>query len=285
MKEGVRAHKTLLNYRERMKLFYAYIQEYREDVENIEDVTPRVIKDYMDYMSERGNNKGTVFNFFRVLRTLLNWYERYTDYEYRSPLFKVDTPIVKVKPLPGIPVEDIKKMVQDCNGRNVVRDKAILQFLLDTGVRAFELLAVNLEDVDMVTGQVIVRHGKGDKERTVFFGTKTRTALRNYLKTRGEYKRPFDPLFMSDRDGRLTLSGLRQIVRRRAEAVGLPEPGLHDFRRAFCVTMYRNGVDLVTLSRLMGHSTLEVLKRYIKEDVADLARAHAQASPVDTKLR
>ena len=104
------------------------------------------------------------------------------------------------KHIAHLPVEDIKKMVQEYNGRNVIRDKAILQFLIDTGVHAFELLAVNLEEVDMVTGQVIVRHGKGDKEPTVFFGTKTRTALHNYLKTHGEYKRPFDPLFMSDRD-------------------------------------------------------------------------------------
>jgi len=62
MKEGVRAHKTLLNYRERLKLFYSYVQEEWPSVQNAEDVTPRVIKDYMDYMSARGNAKGTVFN-------------------------------------------------------------------------------------------------------------------------------------------------------------------------------------------------------------------------------
>lgn len=84
----------------------------------------------------------------------------------------------------------------------------------------------------------------------------------------------------------MTYETLRQLIRRRAEEAkltGIPYP--HDFRRAFAITLWRNGVDIVTISRLMGHSSLEVLKRYLAQDIDDLARTHSQASPVDTKLR
>ena len=81
--------------------------------------------------------------------------------------------------------------------------------------------------------------------------------------------------------GRLTYAGLRQVVRRRAEKAGIPEPGLHAFRRAFCLACLRNGMDLVSLQRLMGHADLSLLRRYADQSADDLHAAHARAGPVD----
>ena len=77
------------------------------------------------------------------------------------------------------------------------------------------------------------------------------------------------------------MSGLREIIRRRALAAGIEEPGLHDFRRCFAVQILRNGFDLVTLSRLMGHFTLTVTQRYLYLVEDDLRAGHQIAGPVD----
>ncbi|HET8685343.1 MAG TPA: tyrosine-type recombinase/integrase, partial [Methanosarcina sp.] len=81
----------------------------------------------------------------------------------------------------------------------------------------------------------------------------------------------------------LTYGGLRGIITRRSKQVGISTPSLHSFRRAFAINMLRAGVDLVTLARLMGHTSLTVLQRYLKQIPDDLRIAHAKGSPVDQR--
>ena len=75
-------------------------------------------------------------------------------------------------------------MNESCKGDLAERDKAIFYCLLDSGARAFEFLALNLQDVNLFTGAVQIRHGKCNKNRVVFLGAKNRRALNAYLKTR-----------------------------------------------------------------------------------------------------
>jgi integrase/recombinase XerD len=149
---------------------------------------------------------------------------------------------------------------------------------MDTGARAQEFISIDLEDVDLVTGVILIRHGKGGKPRTVFLGKKSRKALRTYLRSRQDNS---SALWVSKSNERLTYWGLRQIMRRRAEKAGVQKPSLHSFRRFFAITMLRNGTDLVTLARLLGHSDLQVLERYLNQLPEDLQAAHYKASPVD----
>jgi len=74
-------------------------------------------------------------------------------------------------------------------------------------------------------------------------------------------------------------------LRRRAELVGLKDiPTPHDFRRAFALIMLRNGVDIFALQKLMGHSDLQVLRRYLAQTDQDIQAAHLRGSPVDNNL-
>lgn len=100
------------------------------------------------------------------------------------------------------------------------------------------------------------------------------------MKTREEYFN-HSPLWVT-RDGfRLTYSGLRQIIRRRSIDAGIEAPGLHDFRRCFAIEYLRNGGDIFTLQKILGHSSLEMVKRYLALANTDVEAAHRKASPVD----
>ena len=84
----------------------------------------------------------------------------------------------------------------------------------------------------------------------------------------------------------MTYEALRCMLRRRAQLIGLKEiPTPHDFRRAFALTMLRNGVDVFALQKLMGHADLQVLRRYLAQTDQDMQAAHMRGSPVDNNFR
>ena len=82
-----------------------------------------------------------------------------------------------------------------------------------------------------------------------------------------------------------TALALRGLLRLRGYAAGLRQiPTPHDFRRAFALIMLRNGVDIFALQKLMGHSDLQVLRRYLAQTDEDIHTAHMRGSPVDSNL-
>ena len=117
----------------------------------------------------------------------------------------------------------------------------------------------------------------------MFVGATTRRALAAWLRYRPEDAPP--SLWLTQTGTALTRAGLFQAVRRRAVAANVPVPGMHDFRRAFAVNYLRAGGDVATLQRLMGHTDLRVINRYLRLLNEDLRHAHEQFSPVDNLKR
>lgn len=201
--------------------------------------------------------------------------------ENKNPINKVKIAQPSNEPLPGVSLESVKKLLDFCSNQ---RDKTIILFLVDTRVRRSELCDIDVQEVNFFNGAAQIRHGKWDKSRTVYVGRKCRRELKRYLRKRNKLE-PDSPLFATlKNETRLSPQGLREVIRRRANDAGIDEPGLHDFRRLFAVSCLRNGMNLVTLSRLMGHTTLEVTRRYLHLLDEDLRSAHREASPVDNAL-
>ena len=268
---------TLRGYGNEIRALLAWLDF--QGVISIEEMSADVIRKYLLSLKEHRNPGGQAAGY-RLIRQLTFWWERETDDEYKLPIRKVKPPKVNNQPLPGIKREAIEAMLDVCSGPTRERDRAVMLFLADTGVRASELTDLKMSDIDLVKGSAVIRHGKGGKRRVVYFGQKTRRELRKYLAQR-KHAGVEDALFARDDGDPLTFAGLRQIVRRRAAMAGLPEPGLHDFRRFFALNMLRNGADLISLARLMGHSGITVLQRYLYQVDADLQAIHAKASPLD----
>ena len=110
---------------------------------------------------------------------------------------------------------------------------------------------------------------------------KIRKSLKDYLNTR-ENLTEKSPVFLNDFDERLQIAGLRQIVIRLCKKAKLKGWGLHAFRRTFAITLYRKGVDILSISRLLGHTSIEVTKRYLNINNEDLRQTHLSNSPADS---
>jgi site-specific recombinase XerD len=116
---------------------------------------------------------------------------------------------------------------------------------------------MDLEDVNLITGEILIREGKGRKSRTFFIGHKSRKAMRNYLRLRNNN---LSALWVTnDQNERLTYYGLISMVVRRSRSEGVETPALHAFRRQFALSCLRSGMNVYHLQNLMEHSDLQVL--------------------------
>jgi len=168
------------------------------------------------------------------------------------------------------------------------RDHAILLFLLDTGVRAAELCRLCVADLDLkngsatITGKSRLNSGRG-KTRVVHFGRNTRKAIWEYLTTRKVGAN--EPVFATIGGSFLDRRHLGRHVKRLAERAGLKNVNPHRFRHTFAINYLRNGGDIYTLQSILGHTSLDMVRRYLRIAEADCADAHRRASPVDNWLK
>jgi len=162
------------------------------------------------------------------------------------------------------------------------RDRAMLEMLYSTGIRAAELLGLNVADVDF-TSETARVFGKGEKERLVPIGKTALRLIESYL--RGV--RPFlvrDPkesaLWLDKRGNRLPYAVLLRRVHVHAQRIGLDVTVTpHTFRRSCATEMIRAGANLYHVKDLLGHETLDTLRHYVKLNVNDLRKTLARCHP------
>lgn len=140
------------------------------------DITPNVIREYLLALGE-SSNRGGVHAHFRAVRAFFNWWEKETE-EFTNPIDKVSAPRPNNHPQPVVPIEDVMRLVDACNTSLAKRDEAVLLTLLDTGCRASEFLNLNIEDLDLINGEIRILHGKWDKNRTVYIGRNSRRKIK-----------------------------------------------------------------------------------------------------------
>jgi integrase/recombinase XerD len=276
------AEGTIRFYRQKIKLFSDYCDAL--SVKQISQINPSFLRQYLLYLEGSGHNAGGRHAAFRLLRAFFLWYEDEVEPQgWSNPIRKVKAPKVPVEPLEPVSFEIVTKMVKVCQHNSFAgdRDAAILLCLLDTGARANEFLSVNLDDINQARGDILIRQGKGRKPRTVYIGKLSKRALRRYLNNRKDDCTALWVTIPRHGSDRLSYDGLRGILTRRANEAGVEAPSLHDFRRAFALAMLRNGTDIFTLAKLMGHEGITVLQRYLKQTNLDTEEAHRRAGPVD----
>lgn len=276
---------TVYFYRRELSFFADFLLAQLPPVKDTGKILTVHIRAYLLELGKR-RNAGGVHCGFRSIRVFFNWYAREFEPEnWKNPILKVTPPKLSKAVIPGVPLADVKRMVDTTPSTEAgKRNKVILLALLDTGARASELCQMQVSDLNIQDGSIIIRHGKGDKRRMVFVGKKALREVIKYLRSRGTLK-PGDPLFLGMDGEPMTRNTLDDIIRLAAHRAGLKEiPSAHDFRRACALAMLRNGVNLITVSRYLGHATLTVTQRYLALIDDDLQAAHAMGSPVDRGL-
>jgi integrase/recombinase XerD len=215
----------------------------------------------------------------RNLRTFFNFATN-EGYILDNPMTRIPTPKspdIEPKALSDSVVQKIVHV-----SRKSPRDRAIVLCLLDSAVRATELCDLRREDVNLDTGVVQIRRGKGGKSRTAYIGPVTCRAIRVYLSRRKDD----DPvLFLSQRGGPLDRNSLRLLLYRLCDRAGVDRAGPHRWRHTAATSLARQGCSSWNLSKILGHSDTRVSNIYIWLNDHEVQAAHRRFSPVASVLR
>jgi integrase/recombinase XerD len=174
----------------------------------------------------------------------------------------IKPPRLDQKPVKELSDDELRRLIKACAGAGVrdKRDKAMVMLLRDTGLRAGELLALDIADVDLVGCIAVVRRGKGGRSRRSKFSATTAAAIDRYL--RSELNPSSGPLWRG-RDGRLTYTGLTNALRRRATAAGVKGFHVHRLRHSAAVRWLRAGGTEGGLMSQAGWKDRTMLDRYV----------------------
>ncbi len=259
---------TLEFYRHTAGRFLAWAE--KQGATSPKQIDASLVRQYLAMLTDNGRKDTTIHDNARAIRTLLRFW---ADEGYCDPV-RFEMPRLAKKRLPVLTAEELKRAIDACESK---RDKALLLFLADSGLRRSEVCRLNWEDVDMQTGLVKVRQGKGKKDRSAVISPTTRRALLQYRRTITVK----DALFLSRTGERLTGSGILLIFRRLSKRTGLTITP-HALRRTFAILSLRAGMDALHLQNLGGWSSLDMVQHYAQMVDEDLLQAHRQHSPIES---
>lgn len=284
---GLSVH-TVADYKNTITKF----QRYLERDPMMDQITPAQIAGFLAAQLDVTNK--TKLNYYVGLCALWTWAKREKLVQQHAP-HEVPAPKAEQREIQPYNESDIRallnhlarskrysrpgKKVSDHALPYAERNRAIILLLVDTGIRAEELCSIRIHQVDKRNQRILI-HGKGAKERHVAFSARTHQALWRYLTTRPDHKET-DPLFVVDSGWEFTRDRLLDLLQTIGARAGVKDVTVHRFRHTFAIQYLRNRGDPYTLQKMLGHSTLDMVKRYLAIAQSDVEAAHKLASPVE----
>ncbi len=237
---------------------------------------------FLKAVADSGVAAGTRHRRFREVRAFFSWCVR-MGYAPRNPWLAIRTPRLEYRVIRPFAAAEIESLLAVCDPATEFgcRNRALIWLLLDTGLRASEILRVELVDVDWAAQRIHVRHGKGRRQRVVPFGARPAVMLRAYLddfrgwapgclflRAVGRPRRP------------LHLFALTTLFDRLGARAGVADAHAHRFRHTFATWALEHHAREIDVQHLLGHATPHMLQRYAATyDATRAAEAHADFSP------
>ncbi len=248
-----------------------YLADYMEaeyGVRQIEEVRPFHIKHYLLLKEEAGRKPKYINDLLKVYKTFFRYLvnEEYLEKAPTAKIRNVRQPKVLIRTFSE---DEIRRMLNYCNGRDFVsiRNKALLSIFFDTGMRLNEVVTLKKEQIH---DEYILVHGKGNKERLVPVSPFLAKALLRYMAVRDSYfddrRIPEPYVFLSYRGKQMNQQYIGKMLKEIAAAVGVRKDirvSPHTCRHTFAHLQLKNGLDLYSLSRLMGHENIAITQRYL----------------------
>lgn len=240
---------------------------------SIDRATRRDIEGFLADGLDRGLAAATVGRRYRSLLQLYRWLLREGEIAV-SPMDGMSPPAQPLQPPPVIPEADLRRLLAVCAGPRFEdrRDTAMLRILATTGIRAGELIGLEVDDIDLRRATFTVL-GKGRRRRGVELLPKAAEALDRYLRLRRKHPHTASPMLWVGARGPLSTSGLRQLLERRCGQAGLPPINAHRFRHTFAHEAKVRGMNDDELMSVAGWTSPQMLHRYGRSAAAERARA------------
>jgi integrase/recombinase XerC len=285
------ADNTVSNYRRDLCDFRRFLLERGAALASAGDeVEPEAITtDHIrGYLSEamKTLSRATVQRRLFAIKAFFRWRESMAtpaSAAVASPARALRSPRAQRR-LPAIlPEDEVRRLIEadsEDGGPAALRDRAILETLYSSGLRVSELVGLNWRDVDDEVGMVLVRSGKGNKDRMVPIGEPALDALKAWRRAMPKAWELDGPVITNLRGGRLTTRAVENILAQRIVAAGLGSSITpHGLRHCFATHMLNAGADLRSIQEMLGHASLATTQRYTHVSVNHLKEVYRRAHP------
>lgn len=230
----------------------------------------------------RGLSIYTIHGYVRALSTFFRWAAR-EKLIPANPMEGLPRPKLPKSIKPRFDESDIKRLLATCAKASpalAARNRAIILLLLDSGLRASELVTLRLDYLDPELRRAHVT-GKGMKDRYVPIGNRTKQALWMYVNRHRPQPLRENYVFLGPKGFPLTANKLAHILTKLGERGGIKPCNPHRFRHTMARLYLRNGGDVMSLQQILGHEDLATTRIYVQLEREDIERTHERASPVD----
>lgn len=258
--------RTIENYRKQIQYLIDYVKQ-ENGITKVEEVEPCHIRAFLMMKYNQGRKPAYINDLLKAHKVYFR-YAKEEGYIAASPADKVKNMKLPKVVIRTFDKQEIKRMLRCYEGIDFVsiRNKTILLMLFDTGMRLSELTGLTEENIH---DDFILVHGKGDKERVVPKSPVLSKWLMKYIRARNacfgrEY---FETLFVSRYKSPLCKSMVAKIVKDAGEYANVRSDiriSPHTIRHCFCQQQLCNGLDLYSLSRIMGHENITITQRYLE---------------------
>jgi len=280
---------TLDWYRKRLGKFLAYFEDGR-----IADLTLNNARSFVAHLQDRETlydghpitperegklSPYTIHGYVRAIKAFGTFLEE--EGYCANPFKRLKRPEVPKNIIEVLTEDEIRTIEKSINPRCFLgaRMLAVFHTLLDTGIRADELLTLKIDSIDFKDQSMMV-HGKGDKERIVPFGATCKRTLMKYLIT-WRPESTTDYVILSVSGTPLTYDALAHLVKRLGEKNDVPRLHAHLLRHTFAVRYLLNGGDLMTLKLILGHEEISTTQKYLHLANQHIVARHHTFSPLD----
>ena len=222
-----------------------------------------------DLQEKRGLSKVTMDNLRRIYSSFFSWLED-EDYITKSPVRRIHKVRTDALVKEVLTDENIEVLRDSCHE---LRDIAMIDLLLSTGMRVGELVRINREDIDLHERQCVV-FGKGNKEREVYFNARAKIHLKKYLEQRTDDN---PALFVSLKNpyNRLTINGVEVRLRKLgAQANIATKVHPHKFRRTLATMAIDKGMPIEQVQKMLGHVKIDTTMHYAMVNQTNVKIAH-----------
>jgi integrase/recombinase XerD len=222
----------------------------------------------------------TQMSHLAALRFFFSWQVK-TGRLLLDPTLHLEYPRLP-RPLPrALKVAEVERLIRSLPKTLLgLRDRALLELLWGTGMRRGEVVRLQLTDVDFEERTILIREGKGGKDRVVPLGRKAKAVLLEYIEARPRLLRGSDPgaVFLGRHGQRLGVNHLSDHLRTLGKRIAV-KLAPHRLRHSCATHLLRGRADIRHIQRLLGHTSLQTTERYTKVEVADLRRVIARCHP------
>jgi len=275
------AKNTILSYKEDLGFYAKYLNGH-----NIESISRSSRDDIMDFMlaqKERGLSANSISRRLAAIKAFYRFLVRERILK-NDPTSLMEAPKLWKKIPETLSLNEVERLIAqpDIRNKTGIRDKAILEVMYATGMRASEVANLRLDNVNLDIGFVRCI-GKGDKERIIPLGRKAKAAIESYLaKSRPSFakKKEADVLFLSRLGKRISRQSLWKIIKKYARLAGIKkEMWPHILRHSFATHLLEHGADLRSVQEMLGHSDISTTQIYTHVNKDRLKSIHRMFHP------